>query len=121
MGESRFDSTVVSLAPPAIRFGLDDAYGLPASEQNVVGRSDVGLVFAHRDPKPRAEVERVFVLYMPTSFPEAVVDPVSGDLLRGLIHGPGHALALSRAAPMSLFSFSARLMAQRAIIGLQTG
>ena len=40
------------LGPPTVRFGLDDAYGPTVGEKNVVGRSDVGPVFArcYSDP-----------------------------------------------------------------------
>ena len=43
----------------------------------LVGRSDIGLAFAHRDAEARGEVDGVPVLHVPARRPEAVVDPVA--------------------------------------------
>ena len=81
-------------SPPAVRFGLDDANGLSVNEEHVVGRSDIGLVFAHRDAKARGEVDGIPVLHMPARSPEAVVDPVAGDLFGILVDVTRHGIGL---------------------------
>ena len=62
-------------------------------EENVVGGSDVGLVLADRDSEPRVKVQHVLVLHSPAGCPESFVDPVAGDLFRGLIDVRWHAIA----------------------------
>ena len=78
---------------PTVRLGLDNSDGPPVGEEYVVRRSNIGLVFAHRDSEPRVEVERVLVLHLPAGRPKSTVDPVAGDLFRGLIHVRCHAVA----------------------------
>ena len=82
------------LGAPVVRLGLHDADGLSVNEENIVGRSDIGLVFARRDAKTRSEVERVFVLHVPSRSPEAVVDPVAGDLFGLLVDVRRHGIGL---------------------------
>ena len=60
----------------------------------LVGRSDIGLVFAHRDAKARGEVDGIPVLHMPARSPEAVVDPVAGDLFGILVDVTRHGIGL---------------------------
>ena len=98
---------------PTVRLRLHDADGLPVNEEHIVGGSDIGGVFAHRDAQPRVEVERLPVLHTPTRRLQAGVDPVSGDLLRVLVDGL-HARDLRCALLPSLAcSHNARVLAVR--------
>ena len=85
--------------PPVVGLGLDDANGPPVGKENVVGRSDVGLVFAYRHTQAGVEVESFLVLHMPASRPEAPVDPVAGDFFRGLVNVLRHSITHSSTLP----------------------
>lgn len=71
--------------PPVVGLGFDHADRVPVGEENVVGGSDVCLVFADGHAKPGVEIERVLVLDMPTGRPQAFIDPVPSELLGGLV------------------------------------
>ena len=77
----------------------DDADGPPVGEENIVGSSDVGLVFAYRDAQADVEVELILVLHMPAGRPESGVDPVAGDFFRGLVDALRHAIIHASTLP----------------------
>ena len=79
---------------PAVRLGLDDTNGPSVGKEHVVGRTDVGLVLADRDADPGIEVDGAPVLHIPAGRPEAVVDPVPGDLFGVLVDVTRHGIGL---------------------------
>ena len=79
---------------PTVRLGLDDADGPPVGEEHVIGRTDVGLVFAHRDAEPGIEVDSILVLHVPARSPEAIINSVAGDLFGILVDVTRHGIDL---------------------------
>lgn len=75
-----------------VRFGFDDADGLPVAEEDVVGGASIGRVFAHCDARSRAEVDGIPVRYVPPRRPEAIINAVAGNLLGSLVRIVGHAV-----------------------------
>ena len=67
--------------------GLDDADGFFIDEKDVIGRADVGLVFANRNPRAGAEVDLLCRLNDPAGKLELRVDVVAGLLFRVLVFG----------------------------------
>ena len=63
-----------------IAFGFDHADRLAAGKQDVVGRTGIGGIFAHRDTKAGAEIELLHVLDDPASSLELGVDQFPGTL-----------------------------------------
>ena len=61
-----------------VALGLDDAHGNAVDKQHVIGRAGVGRVFAHRNPRSRAEVDFFEVLHLPAGLRELVVDAFPG-------------------------------------------
>ena len=85
--------------------GLRDADGFFIDEENVVGRSAVGGVFADGLAFPLVEVDGVIVLNGPAGGAKLCVDPVAGDLFGILIghlwHGSGIPLSGDTTAPQN--------------------
>ena len=59
---------------PIVRFCFDDTDGLTLHKQHVIGLADVGQVFAHGDTWPRVEINFVFILNMPASRGQFLID-----------------------------------------------
>ena len=75
---------------PGVRLGFHDAGRLPVAKEDIVGGTGVGRVLAHRDPRACVEIEGVPVLHLPARSPEAIVDPVAGDLFGILVDVTRH-------------------------------
>ena len=81
------------LLAPVLGFCLDDADRVLVDEQNVVGGTDIRLVFADGDAEASAEVYLVFRLHLPASLVQQLVDGVARLLFGGAVlvsHCFGH-------------------------------
>ena len=73
------------LVAPVLRFGLDDANGAAVHKQDIVCRADISLIFSDGDPQPRAQVDAILVLNMPSRLDQTGVDLIARYLFRCLI------------------------------------
>ena len=68
-----------------LRLGFDHANGFVADEENVVGRTDIGLVFTNGDPGTGTEIDLLLVLNQPACLLQHQVDLVARSLFRCLV------------------------------------
>ena len=70
---------------PMLRLGFDHANGFVADEENVVGRTDIGLVFTNGDTGAGTEVDLLLVLNQPACLLQHQVDLVARSLFGRLV------------------------------------
>jgi len=86
-----------------LALGFDDADGLLVHEQHVVGRTDIGLVFAHCQPQPCAQVYFLCRLHNPTRLLQQRVDGVAGFLFGVLVLGHCQSVRYFLCCPRPVF------------------
>ena len=72
------------------RFRLDDADRFPVHEQDVVGRTNIGLILPDRNAGASTPIDAVLVLNYPTGRCEHRVNLVACNLLWVLVRGRWH-------------------------------
>ena len=68
------------------RLGFDDPDRFLVNKEDIIGGSDVGLVFPDGDTQAGAQVKFLFILYDPPASGKLSVDIIPGQLFRRLIH-----------------------------------
>ena len=72
--------------PFGFLLGLDDADRLPVHEEDVIGGSNICIIFTDRDTRTSTEINLFLVLNDPATGGKLSVDVVPGELFRFLIH-----------------------------------
>ncbi len=73
------------LLAPVFGFGLDHADGLLVHKQDIVRRTDIGIVFTDGNAGAGIEINLLLGLHLPAGLLQHRIDVVAGFLFRGLV------------------------------------